>query len=61
MLERAIASSRVTGNENALTFGQFVPIFLLGYTVLVFREAYYGRKLRDLAKVKNVRVWVANR
>lgn len=42
MAERAIASSRVTGNENALTFGQFVPIFLLGYTVLVFREAYYG-------------------
>lgn len=42
MIDRKIAASRVIGNENALTFGQFVPIFLLGYTVIVFRESYCG-------------------
>lgn len=42
MIDRKIAASGVIGNENALTFGQFVPIFLLGYTVMVFRESYCG-------------------
>ena len=45
MIDRKIAASRVIGNENALTFGQFVPIFLLGYTMMVFRESYYGESL----------------
>lgn len=45
MIDRTLAASRIIGNENALTFGQFVPIFLLGYTLVVFRESYYGEIL----------------
>ena len=43
MIDRRLASSRTIGDENQLSFGQFVPIFLLGSTALVFRESYYGR------------------
>ena len=40
--DRRIPASEVDGNENELTFGQIVPLLLLGSTVLVFKEAYEG-------------------
>lgn len=38
-LDRNIPSSLMDGNENAMTFGQIVPILLLSSTIFVFREA----------------------
>ena len=38
----AIPSSDMNGDENAMTFGQIVPILLLSSVLLVFREAYDG-------------------
>ena len=35
------------GNENAMSFGQIVPILLLSSIVLVFREAYDGLNLQS--------------
>lgn len=32
------------GNENQLTFGQVVPIFLLISTLVTFKEAYDGKR-----------------
>lgn len=40
--DRAIPTSEMNGNENAMSFGQIVPILLLSSIVLVFREAYDG-------------------
>lgn len=40
--DREIPQSEMNGNENAMTFGQIVPILLLSSIVLVFREAYDG-------------------
>ena len=40
--DRQIPSSMMDGNENAMTFGQIMPILLLSSSVLVFREAYDG-------------------
>lgn len=40
--DRQIPSSEMDGNENAMTFGQIMPILLLSSSVLVFREAYDG-------------------
>ena len=40
--DRKIPSSEMDGNENAMTFGQIVPILLLSSSLLVFREAYDG-------------------
>lgn len=40
--DREIASSDMVGDENAMTFGQIMPILLLGSIVLVLREAYDG-------------------
>ena len=40
--DRNIPSSDMVGDENALTFGQIMPILLLSSLVLVFREAYDG-------------------
>ena len=40
--DRAIPASDMNGNENAMSFGQIVPILLLSSIVLVFREAYDG-------------------
>ena len=40
--DRAIPPSEMNGNENAMSFGQIVPILLLSSTALVFREAYDG-------------------
>ena len=40
--DRRIPASEVDGNENELTFGQIVPLLLLGSIVLVFKEAYEG-------------------
>ena len=37
-----IPASEVDGNENELTFGQIVPLLLLGSIFLVFNEAYEG-------------------
>lgn len=45
MVDRTLTASRIVGDENELTFGQFVPIFLLGSTAMVFRESYYGEIL----------------
>lgn len=41
--DRDIPSSEMNGDENAMTFGQIMPILLLGSIVLVFWEAYAGR------------------
>ena len=40
--DRDIPPSRIDGNENAMTFGQIMPILLLSSLVLVSREAYDG-------------------
>ena len=40
--DRNIPSSDMVGDENAMTFGQIMPILLLFSLVLVFREAYDG-------------------
>ena len=40
--DRQIPASEVDGNQNELTFGQIVPLLLLGSTILVFKEAYEG-------------------
>ena len=40
--DRNIPSSDMVGDENAMTFGQIMPILLLSSLVLVFREAYDG-------------------
>ena len=40
--DRNIPPSLMDGNENAMTFGQIMPILLLSSIVLVFREAYDG-------------------
>ena len=40
--DRNIASSDMIGDENAMTFGQIMPVLLLSSLVLVFREAYDG-------------------
>ena len=40
--DRKIPSSDMEGDENAMTFGQIMPILLLSSIVLVFREAYDG-------------------
>ena len=37
-----VAQWRMGGAENAMTFGQIVPILLLGSTLLMAREAYDG-------------------
>ena len=42
MEDRAIPPSDMNGNENAMSFGQIVPILLLSSTALVFMEAYVG-------------------
>lgn len=41
--DRDIPSSEMNGDENAMTFGQIMPILLLSSVVLVFWEAYAGR------------------
>ena len=41
--DRDIPSSEINGDENAMTFGQIMPILLLSSVVLVFWEAYAGR------------------
>ncbi len=40
--DRDIPSSDMNGDENAMTFGQIMPILLLSSILLVFREAYDG-------------------
>ena len=40
--DRNIPSSDMVGDENAMTFGQIMPILLLSSLFLVFREAYDG-------------------
>ena len=40
--DRRIPASEIDGNENELTFGQIVPLLLLGSIFLVFKEAYEG-------------------
>ena len=42
MIDRQIPSSDMIGDENAMTFGQIMPILLLSSLALVFREAYDG-------------------
>ena len=37
-----MARGDMDGTENAMTFGQIVPILLLSSTLLVAREAYDG-------------------
>lgn len=37
-----IPPSEMNGNENAMSFGQIIPILLLSSTLLVFMEAYDG-------------------
>ena len=41
--DRDIPSSDMNGNENAMTFGQIIPILLLSSLALVFHEAYNGK------------------
>ena len=41
--DRDIPSSKMDGDENAMTFGQIIPILLLSSLVLVFLEAYNGK------------------
>lgn len=41
---RNIARLDMDGNENQLTFGQIVPIFLLMSTLVTFKEAYDGKR-----------------
>lgn len=43
ILDRNIPASSIDGNENDLTFGQIVPLFLLSSTILTLREAYDGK------------------
>ena len=40
--DRQIPSTEMNGDENAMSFGQIVPILLLSSIVLVFREVYDG-------------------
>lgn len=40
ILSRQIPISEMDGNESELTFGQIVPLLLLGSTVLVMKEEY---------------------
>ena len=42
MDDRAIPASDMDGNENAMSFGQIVPILLLSSILLVGREVYDG-------------------
>ena len=41
--DRDITSSEMNGDENAMRFGQIMPILLLSSILLVFREAYDGK------------------
>lgn len=41
--DRNIPRTEMDGNENAMTFGQIVPILVLGSTLFVAREAYEGK------------------
>ena len=41
-VDRSIPSSDMVGDENAMTFGQIMPVLLMGSLVLVFLEAYDG-------------------
>ena len=50
MEDRNIPPSQINGNENAMTFGQIMPILLLSSIVLVFREAYDGLYLQIAGK-----------
>ena len=54
MIDRTIARSLIVGNENELTFGQFVPIFLIGSSLMVFRESYYGKTFFWTSEVDDV-------
>ena len=47
MNDRAIPASNMDGNENAMSFGQIVPILLLSSILLVGREAYDGLFLQS--------------
>ena len=40
--DRKIPTSDMIGDENAMTFGQIIPILLLSSFVLIFLEAYSG-------------------
>ena len=44
--DRDIPASQMNGNENAITFGQILPILLLSSIVLTFGEAYSGMQSR---------------
>ena len=41
--DKNIPRTEMDGNENAKTFGQIVPILVLGSTIFVAREAYEGK------------------
>ena len=43
-VDRKNARSNMVGNENDMTFGQLVPIFLLSSTIFTFKEAHDGRR-----------------
>lgn len=46
MNDRKVPASRMDGNENAMSFGQIMPILLLSSILLVCREAYDDQKER---------------
>ncbi|KAL2037154.1 hypothetical protein N7G274_010150 [Stereocaulon virgatum] len=47
--DKNIPRTEMDGNENAMTFGQIVPILVLGSTIFVAREAYEDVKI-EMAK-----------
>ncbi len=42
--DRVFAADRMDGSENLWTFGQIMPLLLLGSTIFVFKETYEGEK-----------------
>ena len=45
VIDRDIGTGIMDGNENAITFGQMIPLLLLSATIFVFREAYDGKSV----------------
>lgn len=63
LVVRVHVAFRIDGNENAVTFGQLIPLFLLLSMGLVFREAYDGRitlflLAEPLGVIQLLTVWI---
>ena len=58
---RQIPDSKTDGDENELTFGQIVPLLLLGSTILVIKEGYEGECYNLFNECKKSLSYLINR